>query len=150
IRLRGRELAGETSLPGEAQQVLDRSKILSDEWDQLSDNIDAMRDRVSQAEKWVDGYTGIEKWLSAKRRMLAAVGVASTDSAVASSQLGQIQMIKAELESERATWAKLNDVAQRLSPESSDSAVSFAVRDKPYIFKILSRIGSFHTKSGVL
>ncbi|VDM76319.1 unnamed protein product [Strongylus vulgaris] len=130
IRLRGRELAGEASIQSEAQQVLDRSKVLSDEWDLLSDNIDAMRDRVSRAEKWVDGYTALEKWLAAKRRMLAAVGVVTTDSAIASTQLGQIQIIKAEMDGERSTWSKLNDVAQKLSSDSNDGVLSSAMNKK--------------------
>ncbi|KIH68931.1 hypothetical protein ANCDUO_00726 [Ancylostoma duodenale] len=53
---------------------------------------EAMRDRLVQVEKWVDGYAAVEKWLTAKRRMLAAIGVATTDATIANTQLGQIQM----------------------------------------------------------
>ncbi|KHJ97613.1 spectrin repeat-containing domain protein [Oesophagostomum dentatum] len=129
IRIRGRELAGEASLPGEAQQVLDRSRVLSDEWDQLTDNLDAMRERLGKLEKWVDGYAATEKWVLAKRRMLAAVGVPTTDAAIAGTQLGQIQIIKAEMDGERSSLSKLNDVAQKLSSELADNTLTLAMAD---------------------
>ncbi|EYB85849.1 hypothetical protein Y032_0289g1495 [Ancylostoma ceylanicum] len=127
IRLRGRELAGEASVPEEAQQVLDRNRAISDDWDQLSDRTDAVRDRLAQVERWVDGYASVEKWLTAKRRMLAAIGVATTDATIANTQLGQIQVIKAEMDGERSTWTKLNDVARKLTEETSDGALNSAM-----------------------
>ncbi|KAK6730474.1 hypothetical protein RB195_007126 [Necator americanus] len=119
IRLRGRELAGEASLPGEAQQVFDRSRALSDEWDQLCDRMEAMRDRLAQIEKLIDGCAGVEKWLASKHRMLAAIGVPNTDAAIANTQLEQIQIIKAEMDGERPSWSKLNELSQTLSTEST-------------------------------
>ncbi|KAJ1362929.1 hypothetical protein KIN20_022654 [Parelaphostrongylus tenuis] len=113
-RLRGRELAAEALLPGEAEHVLDQIKMLSDEWDQLNDHIEAMRNRATLFEKFIDGYCAMEKWLTAKSRMLVAIGSPTTDAAIAKTQVGQIEVINVEMDSERPSLVKLNRAVESL------------------------------------
>ncbi|KAK6045115.1 spectrin repeat-containing domain protein [Cooperia oncophora] len=120
IRLRGRELAADARLAGEGEQLLERHRALSEKWDQLTDLMEAARERASVAEKWIEGHAALEKWLGAKRRMLLAIGAPTTDAAIARTQMGQIQLINAEMDGERASYKKLKAMLESL-PESSSN-----------------------------
>ncbi|VDL73353.1 unnamed protein product [Nippostrongylus brasiliensis] len=130
IRLRGREIAADARLPGEGQLVTDRHRALSEHWDQLTDLMEATRDRAALAEKWIDGYAAMDKWLSAKRRMLLAIGPPTTDAAIARTQLGQLQLIGAEMVAEEDSFKKLNDMAKSLTDGGSPDAALAPLMDQ--------------------
>ncbi|XGW21562.1 hypothetical protein V3C99_004485 [Haemonchus contortus] len=119
IRLRGRELAADARSVGEGERLLERHQLLSEKWDQLTDLMEATRERVSVAEKWIEGHAALEKWLGSKRRMLLAIGAPTTDAAIAKSQMGQIQIISAEMDGERASYKKLKEMLESLPGASS-------------------------------
>ncbi|WKX89695.1 hypothetical protein Q1695_008943 [Nippostrongylus brasiliensis] len=130
IRLRGREIAADARLPGEGQLVTDRHRALSEHWDQLTDLMEATRDRAALAEKWIDGYAAMDKWLSAKRRMLLAIGPPTTDAAIARTQLGQLQLIGAEMVAEEDSFKKLNEMAKSLTDGGSPDAALAPLMDQ--------------------
>ncbi|KAK5979805.1 hypothetical protein GCK32_007811 [Trichostrongylus colubriformis] len=124
IRLRGRELAADARLPGEGEQLLERHRMLSEKWDELADLMEATRERASVIEKWIEGHAALEKWLSAKRRMLLAIGAPTTDAAIARTQMGQLQLINAEMDGERASYKKLMGMLESLPGASSDGGLA--------------------------
>ncbi|PIC54076.1 hypothetical protein B9Z55_003484 [Caenorhabditis nigoni] len=113
-RLSARELAREASIEKEAQEMSQREKNLADQWDSLADRFDSARDRARNAEKLLDETAQIEKWIGAKKKMVEAIGAPSTDQAVAKSQNGQIQLMKAETESEKSALENVNSMANEL------------------------------------
>ncbi|KAK6017803.1 hypothetical protein OSTOST_16669, partial [Ostertagia ostertagi] len=129
IRLRGRELAADARLAGEGEMLLERHRSLSEKWDQLTDLMEATRERASVAEKWIEGHAALEKWLGAKRRMLLAIGAPTTDAAIARTQMGQIQLISAEMDGERDTYKKLKGMLESLPGASSDASLHPLMRE---------------------
>ncbi|CAB3407856.1 unnamed protein product [Caenorhabditis bovis] len=117
-RFAAREIARQASIEAEAEEMLKREKSLADEWDSLADLYDSVRDRTRDAEKLLDECQQIEKWIGAKKKMVDTIGAPSTDAAVARSQTGQIQLMKAETEGEKAALDNVNTMANELIGKS--------------------------------
>lgn len=130
LRIRARELANEAGVPEEAQAAHDRERKLADEWEALGDDFDAARSRALAAEKLLEGAAQLEKWLNGKKRMVDAIGLPSTEPAVGRTQLGQVQIMKAEADSEKPTLEKLTDTANQLAQSSSDKDSVAALQQK--------------------
>lgn len=122
-RLSARELAREASVEKEAVEMQQREKRLADTWDELADKFDAARDRARTAEKVLDECAQIDKWIGAKQKMVDAIGAPSTDAAVAKAQNGQIQLMKAETDSEKAALEHVNGLANDLMAAAGKDSV---------------------------
>uniref|UniRef100_A0A1I7TIM4 GAR domain-containing protein n=1 Tax=Caenorhabditis tropicalis TaxID=1561998 RepID=A0A1I7TIM4_9PELO len=136
-RLSARELAREASIEKEVQDMNQREKNLADQWDDLADRFDAARDRARNAEKVLDECAQIEKWIGGKKKMVEAIGAPSTDQAVAKSQNGQIQLMKAETESEKSALDNVNSMANELMA---------GVADKDNVEELMKKMDALNRK----
>uniref|UniRef100_A0A8R1E2J6 GAR domain-containing protein n=1 Tax=Caenorhabditis japonica TaxID=281687 RepID=A0A8R1E2J6_CAEJA len=122
-RLCARELARQASVEKEVQEMNEREKRLADTWDDLADKFDAARDRARNAEKILDECAQIDKWINAKQKMVDAIGAPSTDAAVAKAQSGQIQLMRAETESEKSALENVNSLANEMMAGANKESV---------------------------
>ncbi|CAI2296036.1 unnamed protein product [Caenorhabditis sp. 36 PRJEB53466] len=113
-RFLARELAREASVEQEAAEMNQRERRLADNWDQLADEFDAAKDRARAAEKVLDEHVRIDKWIGDKQKMVDAIGAPSTEPADVKKQKGQLELTKAETESEKASLEHVNGLANEL------------------------------------
>ncbi|KJH53002.1 hypothetical protein DICVIV_00871 [Dictyocaulus viviparus] len=83
--------------------------------------IEAVRNRTSLAEKCIERFLALEKWLDGKNRLLVVLGPPSMDPVIGSTQMSQIEVVNAEMDNERMSLVKLNKSVDSLLETSSSA-----------------------------
>ncbi|KPJ00723.1 Dystonin [Papilio xuthus] len=108
-----------------ADRLHDELKDLASRWKSLHD---AFKDKIRLMEEmkdFHDTYNNLSQWLSAKDRMMAALGPISSDSRMVQTQVQQVQVLREEFRGQQPQLSHLEQVGaavlDRLEPDSPDA-----------------------------
>ncbi|KPJ14035.1 Microtubule-actin cross-linking factor 1, isoform 4 [Papilio machaon] len=109
-----------------ADRLHDELQDLTSRWKSLHD---AFKDKIRLMEEmkdFHDTYNNLSQWLSAKDRMMAALGPISSDSRMVQTQVQQVQVLREEFRGQQPQLSHLEQVGaavlDRLEPDSTDAS----------------------------
>ncbi|XP_037296445.1 microtubule-actin cross-linking factor 1 isoform X21 [Manduca sexta] len=108
-----------------ADRLHDEMEDVASRWKALHD---AFKDKIRLMEEmkdFHDTYSNLSQWLSAKDRMMAALGPISTDSRMVHTQVQQVQVLREEFRGQQPQLSHLEEVSgavlARLDPGEPDA-----------------------------
>ncbi|CAH2057366.1 unnamed protein product, partial [Iphiclides podalirius] len=108
-----------------ADRLHDEMEDIASRWKSLHD---AFKDKIRLMEEMKDFHdtsTNLSQWLSAKERMMAALGPISSDSRMVQTQVQQVQVLREEFRGQQPQLSHLQEVGaaalQRLRHDSPDA-----------------------------
>ncbi|XP_075985152.1 dystonin-like protein short stop isoform X32 [Anticarsia gemmatalis] len=108
-----------------ADRLHDEMEDVSSRWKALHD---AFKDKIRLMEEmkdFHDTHSNLSQWLSAKDRMMTALGPISSDSRMVQTQVQQVQVLREEFRGQQPQLAHLEEVGaavlDRLEPQSPDA-----------------------------
>ncbi|XP_050668123.1 dystonin isoform X25 [Leptidea sinapis] len=106
---RKQSVQGSDRLHDELQDITSRWKTMHD----------ALKDKIQLMEEMkdlLDTHNSLSQWLSAKERMMAALGPISSDSRMVSTQVQQVQVLREEFRSQQPQLSHLQEVSTSVLP----------------------------------
>ncbi|CAB3229877.1 unnamed protein product [Arctia plantaginis] len=108
-----------------ADRLHDEMEDVSSRWKALHD---AFKDKIRLMEEmkdFHDTHSNLSQWLSAKDRMMTALGPISSDSRMVQTQVQQVQVLREEFRGQQPQLSHLEEVGaaalERLEPHSADA-----------------------------